>query len=97
MPTAIELAEQFQVSLLGEASQVFIRLAPLELAQPNYISFLSNPLYRQQASDSHAGALILSQADLEFLQANPSASSSKRVYFMPYRTLCSNRCRCQVR
>jgi len=89
MPTANELAEQFQASLVGEASQVFTGLAPLELAQAQQISFLSNPLYRQQASVSLAGALILSQADLEFLQANPSASSSKRVYFVsknPYAT-----------
>jgi UDP-3-O-[3-hydroxymyristoyl] glucosamine N-acyltransferase len=89
MPTAIELAEQFQVSLVGGASQAFIGLAPLEPAQSNQISFLSNPLYRQQASDSLAGALIVSKADLEFLQVNPSAHSSKRVYFVsknPYAT-----------
>jgi UDP-3-O-[3-hydroxymyristoyl] glucosamine N-acyltransferase len=89
MPTAIELAEQFQASLVGEASQAFTGLAPLEIAQAKQISFLSNPLYRQQASDSLAGALILSQADLEFLQANPSISSSKRAYFVsknPYVT-----------
>ncbi|OWS70879.1 UDP-3-O-(3-hydroxymyristoyl)glucosamine N-acyltransferase [Polynucleobacter campilacus] len=89
MPTAIELAEQFQASLVGEASRVLIGLAPLERAQSNQISFLSNPLYRQQASDSLAGALIVSKADLEFLQANPSANSSKRVYFVsknPYAT-----------
>ena len=89
MPTAIELAEQFQASLVGEASQSFIGLAPLEQAQANQISFLSNPLYRQQASESLAGALIVSKADLDFLQANPSTSSSKRVYFVsknPYVT-----------
>jgi UDP-3-O-[3-hydroxymyristoyl] glucosamine N-acyltransferase len=89
MPTAIELAEQFQASLVGASSQVFIGLAPLERAQSNQISFLSNPLYRQQASDSLAGALILSQADLDFLQANPNISSTKRAYFVsknPYAT-----------
>ena len=89
MPTAIELAEQFQASLVGEASTAFIGLAPLEQAQPNQISFLSNPLYRQQASDSAAGALILNKADLEFLQANPTKNTSKRVYFVsqnPYAT-----------
>ncbi|HAT39348.1 UDP-3-O-(3-hydroxymyristoyl)glucosamine N-acyltransferase [Polynucleobacter necessarius] len=89
MPTAIELAEQFQTSLVGEASHGFTGLAPLERAQSNQISFLSNPLYRQQARDSSAGALIVSQADLEFLQANPSLNSAKRVYFVsknPYAT-----------
>ena len=89
MLTAIELAEQFQASLVGEASQAFIGLASLERAQAKQISFLSNPLYRQQASDSLAGALIVSQDDLEFLQAKLSTASSKRVYFVsknPYAT-----------
>ncbi|MEI6183081.1 MAG: UDP-3-O-(3-hydroxymyristoyl)glucosamine N-acyltransferase [Polynucleobacter sp.] len=89
MLTAIELAEQFQASLVGEPSQAFIGLASLERAQAKQISFLSNPLYRQQASDSLAGALIVSQDDLEFLQANLSTASSKRVYFVsknPYAT-----------
>jgi len=89
MPTAIELAEQFQASLVGEPSLVFHGLAPLELAQSEQISFLSNPLYRQQASNSSAGALIVSQADFDFLQANPSMHSAKRVYFVaknPYAT-----------
>ncbi|MBU3623589.1 UDP-3-O-(3-hydroxymyristoyl)glucosamine N-acyltransferase [Polynucleobacter sp. AP-Latsch-80-C2] len=89
MPTAIELAKQFQASLVGEASLALNGLAPLERAQSDQISFLSNPLYRQQASDSAAGALIVSQADLDFLQANPSAYSARRVYFVsknPYAT-----------
>ncbi|QWD72907.1 UDP-3-O-(3-hydroxymyristoyl)glucosamine N-acyltransferase [Polynucleobacter sp. UB-Raua-W9] len=89
MPTAIELAEQFQASLVGEASSVLIGLAPLERAQVNQISFLSNPLYRQQASDSLAGALIVGESDLAFLQANPGVGISKRVYFVsknPYAT-----------
>jgi UDP-3-O-[3-hydroxymyristoyl] glucosamine N-acyltransferase len=82
MPTAIELAEQFQVSLVGDGSLVLHGLAPLERAQANQIAFLSNPLYRQQASDSAAGALILSQSDLNFLQANPRANATQRTYFV---------------
>ena len=89
MPTAIELAEQFQVSLVGESSLAFHGLASLEQAKSDKISFLSNRLYRQQASDSGAGALIVGKADLEFLQAHPQAHSAKRVYFVaenPYAT-----------
>jgi len=82
MPTAIELAEQFQASLVGEASIAFRGLAPLEQAQADQISFLSNPLYRQQANNSAAGALIVSKTDLDFLQASPSIHSAKRVYFL---------------
>jgi len=89
MPTAIELAEQFQVSLVGDGSITLQGLAPLERAQSSQISFLSNPLYRQQASDSAAGALIISKADLDFLQANPGDQSAGRVFFVsknPYAT-----------
>jgi UDP-3-O-[3-hydroxymyristoyl] glucosamine N-acyltransferase len=82
MPTAIELAEQFQVSLVGDGSLSLGSLAPLEIAQSSQISFLSNPLYRQQASDSAAGGLIVSKADLDFLQTNPGAHSAQRVYFV---------------
>lgn len=89
MPTAIELAEQFQVSLVGDGSHALQGLAPLERAQTSQISFLSNPLYRQQASDSSAGGLIVNQADLDFLQANHGGNSAGRVYFVsknPYAT-----------
>jgi UDP-3-O-[3-hydroxymyristoyl] glucosamine N-acyltransferase len=89
MPTAIELAEQFQVSLVGDGSHALQGLAPLERAQTSQISFLSNPLYRQQASDSSAGGLIVNQADLDFLEANPGGNSAGRVYFVsknPYAT-----------
>jgi UDP-3-O-[3-hydroxymyristoyl] glucosamine N-acyltransferase len=82
MPTAIELAEQFQVSLVGDGSLKLEGLAPLETAQSSHISFLSNPLYRQQASDSAAGGLIVNKADLDFLQANPGAHSAQRIYFV---------------
>jgi len=74
---------------VGEASHELTSLAPLERALSDQISFLSNPLYRQQASESAAGALIVGKSDLEFLQANPSANSAKRVYFVsknPYAT-----------
>jgi UDP-3-O-[3-hydroxymyristoyl] glucosamine N-acyltransferase len=89
MPTAIELAEQFQVSLVGDGSLSLQGLAPLERAQSSQISFLSNPLYRQQASDSAAGGLIVSQADLDFLQANSGSNAAGRVFFVsknPYAT-----------
>jgi len=82
MPTAIELAEQFQVSLVGDGSLSLQGLAPLERAQSSQISFLSNPLYRQQASDSAAGGLIVNQADLDFLQANPGSNTAGRVFFV---------------
>ncbi len=89
MPSAIELANQFQASLVGDGSTILNGLAPLELATLGEISFLSNPLYRQQAVDSSAGALIVGQADFDFLQAAPSAKSKEKIYFLsknPYAT-----------
>ncbi|BDX21792.1 UDP-3-O-acylglucosamine N-acyltransferase [Polynucleobacter sp. TUM22923] len=89
MSTALDLAEQFQVSLVGDGSLLLEGLAPLEKAQPNQISFLSNPLYRKTAADSSAGALIVSQADLDFLQQEPGSQLQSRVYFVaknPYAT-----------
>ncbi|AWW49993.1 UDP-3-O-(3-hydroxymyristoyl)glucosamine N-acyltransferase [Polynucleobacter paneuropaeus] len=89
MPTAIELAKQFQASLVGEGSLSFDSLAPIELAQSNQIAFLSNPLYRQDAIESAAGALILSQADYEFLKDQAHSKNPNRIYFIsnnPYAT-----------
>ncbi len=80
MPTAIELAEQFQVSLVGDGSRLLRSLAPLERAQSDEISFLSNPLYRQQALASGAGALIVSDADFQFLKAH--SQSAETTYFV---------------
>ncbi|MBT8605000.1 UDP-3-O-(3-hydroxymyristoyl)glucosamine N-acyltransferase [Polynucleobacter paneuropaeus] len=89
MPTAIELAKQFQASLVGEGSLSFDSLAPIELAQSNQIAFLSNPLYRKDAIESAAGALILSQADYEFLKDQAHSKNPNRIYFIsnnPYAT-----------
>jgi len=80
MPTAIELAERFQVSLVGNGSRLLRSLAPLERAQSDEISFLSNPLYRQQALASGAGALIVSDADFQFLKAH--SKSAETTYFV---------------
>ena len=88
MPTAIELANQFQASLVGDGSISLDSLAPLERATAQQISFLSNPLYRQQAIHSVAGALIVGQSDMDYLQAT-AASKADRDYFLsrnPYAT-----------
>ena len=40
--------------LEGDASLAIGRLAPLETAQPDALSFLSNPKYRQQLATTRA-------------------------------------------
>ena len=86
MPTAIELANQFQAELVGEGSAELIGLAPLEHAQAEHIAFLSNPLYRPQALASSAGALIVSRTDLEFIQAGSTKPRTFIVAKNPYAT-----------
>ena len=86
MPTAIELAKQFQAELVGDGSAPLRGLAPLELAQADQIAFLSNPLYRQQALDSAAGVLIVNRADLDFIQAASAKPRSFIVAKNPYAT-----------
>jgi len=46
--------------LQGDAALSIERLAPLSTAQPDAISFLSNPKYRKELADSRAGCVIVS-------------------------------------
>ncbi|MDM0103795.1 UDP-3-O-(3-hydroxymyristoyl)glucosamine N-acyltransferase [Variovorax sp. J22R24] len=48
--------------LQGDAALSIERLAPLATAQPDAISFLSNPKYRKELADSRAGCVIVSPA-----------------------------------
>ncbi|MCD6079733.1 MAG: lpxD, partial [Ramlibacter sp.] len=48
--------------LHGEATLAIQALAPLDSAQPDQVSFLSNPRYRQQLADSRAGCVIVAPA-----------------------------------
>jgi UDP-3-O-[3-hydroxymyristoyl] glucosamine N-acyltransferase len=48
--------------LQGDAALSIERLAPLSTAQPDAMSFLSNPKYRKELADSRAGCVIVSPA-----------------------------------
>ena len=48
--------------LHGDPALVIEALAPLEAAQPQHLSFLSNPKYRQQLDASRAGCVIVAPA-----------------------------------
>ena len=48
--------------LHGDATLAIEALAPLESAQPDQLSFLSNPRYRQQLAASRAGCVIVAPA-----------------------------------
>ena len=74
--TLKDLASRFDVSFEGDHDLNLTGLAPLDLAQKNQISFLVNPIYRQQAIDSQAGVLIVNSADLVFVKQESKSSKS---------------------
>ncbi len=75
-----ELALALDAQFLGDKPGVYMRgVATLQDAQLDQISFLVNPLYRQQALLSQAGVLIVNQADYEFLTQTTSMHSNTEV------------------
>jgi len=68
-PTLGQLATENGAQVVGDPDLAIVGLAPLDQAGPGELSFLSNPLYLQQALDSQAGAVIVSAADLERVRA----------------------------
>jgi UDP-3-O-[3-hydroxymyristoyl] glucosamine N-acyltransferase len=54
-----ELAEALKAQLDGDPGQVVTGVAPLETAEPDQISFLTDPRYREAARASRAGALLV--------------------------------------
>jgi UDP-3-O-[3-hydroxymyristoyl] glucosamine N-acyltransferase len=54
-----ELSERLAGELIGDPGQVVTRIAPLDRADPETISFLSNPRYQSQLAGSAAGCIIV--------------------------------------
>lgn len=72
-PTLGQLATDTGAQVVGDATLTLRGLAPLDQAGPDQLSFLSNPMYLQQALDSGAGAIIVSPADLERIREHGKA------------------------
>ncbi|KRI00246.1 UDP-3-O-(3-hydroxymyristoyl)glucosamine N-acyltransferase [Curvibacter sp. PAE-UM] len=53
------IVEQLGGELFGDPALEIQALAPLDLAEPQHLSFLSNPKYRQQLAASRAGCVIV--------------------------------------
>ncbi len=58
-----ELAEKFGLEVTGDADTKIIGVAPLLTANKQQLSFLANPLYRKQLSQSQAAAVVLQEVD----------------------------------
>lgn len=61
--TLAQLAEKFDLKVIGNADMEIIGVAPLATANNEQISFLANSLYRKQLSQTQAAAIILREAD----------------------------------
>lgn len=64
-----EIAEALGAHLYGDAQLGIDRLAPLETAGPDALSFLSNPRYQQQLAASKAACVIVAPAMAELAKA----------------------------
>ncbi len=82
MTTLNDLGKLFDVKVVGNGDTVVAGFAPLETAREGQLAFLVNPLYRNQTIDSKAGAVILSQADLEFVKDRVSADDFVKRNFL---------------
>ncbi len=58
--TAAELADRFDLQLLGDATTSVTGVATLGNARPGQLSFLANPRYRSQLGDTKASVVVLS-------------------------------------
>ena len=76
----IELAEQIGGTLRGSTDLVVSSIAPLDKAQKNQITFISNAKYRHQLAASNAGAIIVNESDIEFCTEQQNIIIVKNPY-----------------
>lgn len=61
-----ELAQQIGATIRGNANVLIDSIAPLDKAQSNQLTFISNIKFRDLLAQSHAGVLVVSENDVEF-------------------------------
>jgi UDP-3-O-[3-hydroxymyristoyl] glucosamine N-acyltransferase len=76
-----EIVTQLGGRVLGDAGVRISQIATLEKAQPDQISFLTNSKYRGQLADTHAGAVILGEADADATGLPRIISDNPYAYF----------------
>ncbi|WGE51294.1 UDP-3-O-(3-hydroxymyristoyl)glucosamine N-acyltransferase [Actinobacillus equuli subsp. haemolyticus] len=76
----IELAEQIGGTLKGNADLAISSIAALDKANSSQITFISNAKYRPQLAQSQAGAIIVSEADVEFCAESQNLIIVKNPY-----------------
>lgn len=61
-----DLAQQIGATIRGNASVLIDSIAPLDKAQSNQLTFISNIKFRDLLAQSQAGILVVSESDVEF-------------------------------
>lgn len=61
-----ELAQQIGATIRGNANVLIDSIAPLDKAQSNQLTFISNIKFRDLLAQSQAGILVVSENDVEF-------------------------------
>lgn len=75
-----QLADHIGGTLKGNADLVISSIAPLEKANATQITFISNPKFRSQLKNSQAGAIIITEADLDFCEKDQNVIVVKDPY-----------------
>jgi UDP-3-O-[3-hydroxymyristoyl] glucosamine N-acyltransferase len=65
-----ELAEQFELKFQGDGEVLITGIGTLSDATPEQLSFLSNPVYREQLASTRAAAVVVSENDAENCPVN---------------------------
>lgn len=64
-----DLAQQLDAQVHGDGDLVITGIASMHSAEPSQITFLSNSRYQEQLATCHAGAVVLTEADLPFCKS----------------------------
>ena len=75
------IAERFGGELIGDKEISITQVAPLDLAQPCHLSFLSQLKYRSQLETTKAGAVILGRESRDLTSLPRIVCSDPYVYF----------------
>ncbi|USD36765.1 MULTISPECIES: UDP-3-O-(3-hydroxymyristoyl)glucosamine N-acyltransferase [Ferrimonas] len=79
--TLTELASLVGATVKGDGNKEVARVATLDNAGPDHISFLANSKYRKQLDHTAAGAVILSEADSDAYSGNALIAANPYVCF----------------
>lgn len=68
--TVAQIAKLLGAEFVGEGKHIITSIAPIDSAQKNDITFLSDSKYQSQLSTTLAGCVLLSEASKKLLQTN---------------------------